>query len=36
MSLIEPESAFAESKYNSRCQEGVNEWKIKIDVTVDD
>ena len=25
MSLIDPESVFAESKYNSRCQEGV-QW----------
>ena len=38
MNLIDPESVFAESKYNNRCQEqeGVDEWKIKIDVTVDD
>ena len=36
MNLIDPESVFAESKYNSRCQEGVDEWKIKIGATLDD
>ena len=36
INLIDPESVFAESKYNSWCHEGVDEWKIKIDAAVGD
>ena len=36
MKLIDLESLFAERKYNSRCQEGVDQWKFKVDATVSD